>query len=176
MPGHGETRIQPIQGFHVRSGQTHLVTSASSRRGVKVARHPGTDSGSRSRLLRFRIDANRRRGSATSATCFDGLLRDGVVKDYAELARLGQVSRARLTQIMSLLNLAPDIQEEILFLPPVPGEREAISERQVRRVAAIPDWREQSDAWQGPMHEESLVDSVFSVAPVVGQGQDRGQV
>jgi len=61
---------------------------------------------------------------------FDKLIRDGVVKDYAELARLGQVTRARLTQITNLLNLAPDIQEEILFLPPVAGEREAISERE----------------------------------------------
>ena len=40
-----------------------------------------------------------------------------MVKDYAELARPGRVSRARMTQIMNLLMLAPDIQEEILFLP-----------------------------------------------------------
>lgn len=34
----------------------------------------------------------------------------GAVKDYAELARLGNVSRARITQIMNLLLLAPDIR------------------------------------------------------------------
>lgn len=45
---------------------------------------------------------------------FDGLIQQGVVKDYAELARLGQVSCSRVTQIMNLLNLAPDIQTEIL--------------------------------------------------------------
>jgi hypothetical protein len=45
------------------------------------------------------------------------LVRSGAVRDYAELARLGQVSRARTTQIMSLLHLAPDLQEQILFLP-----------------------------------------------------------
>ena len=39
------------------------------------------------------------------------------MKDYAELARLGHVSRALISQIMNLLLLAPDIQEEILFLP-----------------------------------------------------------
>jgi hypothetical protein len=38
-------------------------------------------------------------------------------KDYSQLARLGHVSRAQITQIMNLLLLAPDIQEEILFLP-----------------------------------------------------------
>ena len=44
---------------------------------------------------------------------------DGVVTDQAELARLGHVSRARMTQIMNLLHLAPDIQEELLFLASV---------------------------------------------------------
>jgi hypothetical protein len=78
---------------------------------------------------------------------FDGLIHEGVVKDYAELARFGQVTRARLTQIMNLLNLSPDIQEEILFLAPVAGEREAVAERRVRAVAAMADWREQRRAW-----------------------------
>ena len=48
---------------------------------------------------------------------FEGLLRDETIRDYAELARLGRVTRARMTQIMKLLDLAPDIQEQILFLP-----------------------------------------------------------
>jgi len=48
---------------------------------------------------------------------FDRLLRAEQFRDYAELARLGRVSRARMTQIMKLLDLAPDIQEQILFLP-----------------------------------------------------------
>jgi hypothetical protein len=47
---------------------------------------------------------------------FEGMIRDGVVKDYAELARLGRVTRARISRIMSLTNLAPDIQEAVLFL------------------------------------------------------------
>ena len=51
------------------------------------------------------------------AVRFEGLLRDGAVRDYAELARLGEVSRARITQIMSLRMLAPAIQERILALP-----------------------------------------------------------
>ena len=46
---------------------------------------------------------------------FDGMLREGVVTDYADLARLGSVTRARMTQIMNLLNLAPDIQEQMIF-------------------------------------------------------------
>ena len=48
------------------------------------------------------------------AVRFEGLLQDGTVRDYADLARLGGVSRARITQIMSLRSLAPVIQERIL--------------------------------------------------------------
>ena len=54
---------------------------------------------------------------------FQGMLDRGEVASMAELARLGCVTPARITQIMDLLLLAPDIQEEILFLPAVEGGR-----------------------------------------------------
>lgn len=78
----------------------------------------------------------------------DQLIRDGVVADQAELARLGHVSRARLTQIMNLLCLAPDLQEQILFLPPLTGGRAAITEKHLRPIAAIPSWNKQRQIWQ----------------------------
>lgn len=83
---------------------------------------------------------------------FEQLLRDGTVKDYAELARLGQVTRARITQIMNLLNLAPEIQEEILMLPPVLNGRDPITERQVRQLVAISNWKMQRRRCQIPSH------------------------
>jgi hypothetical protein len=49
---------------------------------------------------------------------FEDLISAGAVANYAELARLGHVTRARITQITNLLLLAPDIQDQILFLPP----------------------------------------------------------
>ena len=45
------------------------------------------------------------------------LVRTGQVASYSALASLGQVTRARICQIMNLLHLAPDIQEALLFLP-----------------------------------------------------------
>ncbi len=78
----------------------------------------------------------------------DDLCRRGEVADYAELARLALVTRARMTQIMSLLLLAPDIQEEILFLPRSRGSRDAIQERAVRPIAAVSDWRKQRVMWR----------------------------
>ena len=78
----------------------------------------------------------------------DSLVREGVVKDYAELARLGHVTRARMSQIMSLLNLAPDIQEAILFLPKTIKGRDPISSREVIRLAAEVDWERQRGQWR----------------------------
>jgi hypothetical protein len=71
----------------------------------------------------------------------------GEVADYADLARLAHVSRPRITQIMNLTLLAPDIQEAILFLPRTDGGREAIGEREVWPIRAVLDWRRQRRVW-----------------------------
>lgn len=76
------------------------------------------------------------------------LIRDGEVESYAELARLCHVTTARITQIMNLLRLAPDIQEDILFLPPGDGGRDAVTERALRSLVAIIDWRKQRKKWE----------------------------
>jgi len=55
----------------------------------------------------------------------------GVVRDRAEVARRLGLTRARVTQLMDLTLLAPDVQEQILFAESVDG-REPISERQLR--------------------------------------------
>ncbi len=79
---------------------------------------------------------------------FNELIRDGVVADQAELARLGRVTRARLTQIMNLLNLAPDIQEQVLHLSRSAPELACLTERDLRPIAATPDWRTQLHDWR----------------------------
>ncbi len=79
---------------------------------------------------------------------FDRLIRNGAVADYAEIARLGHVTRARLTQIMNLLKLAPNIQEELLCLPPVEKGRDPITERELRPIAAVLDWQKQRRMWR----------------------------
>jgi len=70
------------------------------------------------------------------------------VRDCADLARLGYVPRGRITQIMNLLNLAPDIQEEILFLPRTVKGRDPIRERDVRPIAGVPYWNGQGKMWE----------------------------
>jgi len=75
----------------------------------------------------------------------EGLVREQAIRDYAAVARLGCVTRARMTQIMMLLNLAPDIQEQILFLPPIRG----LNERTLRPISNQIDWDEQRRLFQG---------------------------
>lgn len=80
---------------------------------------------------------------------FDRLIREGVVADQSELARLAHVSQPRMTQIMNLLHLAPDIQEALLFLPPVTSGRDPIHEKMLRPVAAQVSWCKQRKLWSG---------------------------
>ncbi len=79
---------------------------------------------------------------------FDQLVRNGAVADYAEIARLGHVTRARLTQIMNLLHLAPDIQEALLLLAPVEKGRDPITERELRPIAAVADLQKLRRMWR----------------------------
>ena len=84
---------------------------------------------------------------------FDELIRSGVVADQAELARRGSVSRARITQIMDLMCLAPQIQEELLNLR-VDGSMKQITERSLRVIAKNDNWNEQLAVWQ---HRQTLI-------------------
>ena len=79
----------------------------------------------------------------------DQLIRDGVVADQAALARLGHVTRARVSQIMNLLNLAPDIQEAILFLPRYTTGRAPVILADLRPIANEPAWEKQREMGAG---------------------------
>lgn len=81
------------------------------------------------------------------AVKFERMIRDAVIKDYAVLAASGHVSRARVTQIMNLLNLAPDIQEQILFLKWEEADQCGIHEQSLRRLTTVLRWKEQRARW-----------------------------
>lgn len=78
---------------------------------------------------------------------FEGLLASGAIADQVEFAELGHVTRARVTQIMNLTLLAPDIQEAILHLPLVLEGRDPISERHLRPIAGEIEWGRQRTMW-----------------------------
>ena len=53
-----------------------------------------------------------------------------------------------MSQILSLTILAPDIQEEILFLPEVNQGKAIIHEKVLRHIAAHVDWDSQRKLWR----------------------------
>lgn len=67
---------------------------------------------------------------------FDDMVRRGVAKGHSDLARLGCISKERVSQIMRLVRLAPDIQQEILTLPRTPRGRFHVGEVPLRRIAS----------------------------------------
>ena len=78
----------------------------------------------------------------------DALVRSGQIRSYRELAALGHVTRARISQILNLIHLAPDIQEALLFLPPTVRGRDAIILADLLPIAATLDWRKQRRLWR----------------------------
>jgi hypothetical protein len=79
---------------------------------------------------------------------FEEQVRTGVLASYAQLADLGHVTRARVSQIMNLVNLAPDIQEAILFLPRTERGRDPIHLAMLQPIASIIDWKKQRRLWK----------------------------
>ncbi len=82
------------------------------------------------------------------------LVDKGVVRDYAEIAKLTGLTRARVTQIMNLNLLALQIQEEILFLPKIHKGHDPISERDIRPIALKPRWDMQLKLWRALTQEK----------------------
>jgi hypothetical protein len=78
----------------------------------------------------------------------DHLIKSGQVTDQAELARVGHVSRARLTQIMDLNLLAPSIQEEILFVQGTANGNNGLIESDLRKLTTEQCWTKQRLLWK----------------------------
>jgi hypothetical protein len=84
------------------------------------------------------------------------LVQARVIANYAVLAELGHVSRARVTQIVNLRLLAPDIQEALLFLPRTERGRDAIHLGELQRLALVVDWKQQRKLWQALLANKGL--------------------
>ncbi|MBN1547790.1 MAG: hypothetical protein JW902_14155 [Syntrophaceae bacterium] len=129
-------RLEVSFTFQPRNKRGNIDTQSDSRRG-------STGKGNIPRVAKLLALAIR----------FEKLVKRGDIQDYADLARLGYVTRARITQIMNLLNLAPDIQEDILFLPNTMKGRDPILEKDLRPVAAVPHWSRQRKMWAKLLRE-----------------------
>lgn len=70
----------------------------------------------------------------------------GDYRDRAVVARQLGFTRARVTQLLDLTLLAPDIQEQVLNLEAIDG-CEPLTERSIREVVAQTNWEEQRRVW-----------------------------
>jgi hypothetical protein len=77
----------------------------------------------------------------------DEMISKGDARDYADVARQTCLCRERVSQIARLNYLAPDIQVELLYLPPVPTGRYPISETALRTIANLLSWADQRREW-----------------------------
>jgi hypothetical protein len=113
-----------------RAGQKELEAGADPKPVVPTGRLP--------RLTRL----------MALALKFDAQIRSGTIRDYATLARLGKITRARMTQIMNLTLLAPDIIEAILFLPRVGPNEDTLLLRDLQHITQEPNWTKQRRLWR----------------------------
>ncbi len=147
-----EERVKIRMKFHVATGRT----GHKEVRDGDAPQRPSVTEGHIPRISRLMALAIR----------FEQLICDGVVQDQADLARLALVSRARVTQIMDLLMLAPDILEALLFLPPVHNGRYPVTEHHVRSVLKELDWHNQHlrltrfDTRPGSCREQSAASDI----------------
>ena len=116
----------------------HFRTGRSGHRSIQAGPEPTPPPGRVPRAARLMALAIR----------LEGLIQDGGVSTQAELAEVGHVTRARVTQIMNLLHLAPDIQEALLDLPRVVEGKDPVTERDLRPIAAEIDWDVQRAMWR----------------------------
>jgi hypothetical protein len=120
------TRTETLQ---FRRQQDERTARAARQRARLEVRHPATIA--RRLALAHRIAEE---------------VESGKYSDYADVARQHGLTRARVTQLMNLLLLAPDIQEEVLALE-FPVGREAVTERHLRRVLGSLCWEHQRKTW-----------------------------
>ncbi len=160
LVGAGRVRCgrQHGRGFFPRHGHQDLGTSEARRCGMITVKKQVFFT--RSKRGRRRIEDNPPASQTVPpgrvprvsrvmalAIQFDDLLRSGTVSDTIELARLAKVTQPRITQVMNLLHLAPDIQEELLFLPLVTHGRDPINKKRLRRICADVSWNRQRQQW-----------------------------
>lgn len=123
-----------------RGIKVHIELARRARKQIKPGPEPVNDTpeGRIPRLSRL----------MALAIHFDSLIQQGGIYNQADLAQLGHVSRARVTQIMNLLHLAPDIQERILFLPLIESGHDPYPERKIRRIIRELEWEKQRQMWK----------------------------
>jgi hypothetical protein len=126
-----------MNGQLTLTSQFHIAPRNKGRQQIRKGIAPERPTGRIQRIARL---------MALAIRCRE-LIRTGVATDQSMLAGTGRITTARMTQIMSLLNLAPDIQEHLLFLPRIERGRDVVKETDIRSIVNTLDWRKQRMLW-----------------------------
>ncbi len=78
---------------------------------------------------------------------WQALLESGQIASQADIARQEGITRARVTQVMGMLRLSPEIQEQILYMPDA-TRRPLVTERILRPIVTIADHHDQLREFQ----------------------------
>ena len=140
-----DSRTRQVRLSMRDGGEMRFVLEIANRPGV---RNGGKECGRVPRISRL----------MALAIKLEGLLGEGKLGNQAEVARLGKISRARLSQILNLRNLATTIQEQLLLLPKTRRGKEPITETMVRGIAGLIDWEEQEQQFAA-LRERSAGDN-----------------
>ena len=136
------------------SRKFHIAREGLGRKRFREGEEAATPTGRVQRVSRV---------MALAIQC-DQLIRDGVIKNQSELAHYAQVTTARMTHIMWLTNLAPEIQEAILFLPRVESGPDTVKEIEVRRIARMKNWGVQRGLWDVCRLDSGFLHDHFSLS------------
>lgn len=132
--GEPVSKASPEIGASPEFAQTFAFRLEKSRLSLSVAQKPKQRPIRVARLLALGHSVER-------------LIADGTYRDYSDAALALGITRARLTQIINLTLLAPEIQEEILFMR-ANGKFQVVNERALRWVARTTEWGEQGKRWR----------------------------
>jgi hypothetical protein len=98
--------------------------------------------------LQVRTKLPRITHTVARAILFEQAITKGEAADFADLARLTGTTRERVSQVMKMMWLAPDIQEEILRLPPARRGTFTVTVPEIAVIADAVMWAEQRELWQ----------------------------
>jgi hypothetical protein len=159
-------QLEPVLGHQLSTPviqeSVERITYQESTRAVRINLRNGTWSEYSlpepiRRGVRRNLDAGSGRVPRISrlmalAIRIQALVREGAVGSYRDLAEVGQISPARMSQILRLADLAPSIQEELLFLPRVLSGADPVTEKDLREVARLTDWESQRERFDALVH------------------------
>jgi hypothetical protein len=129
---------EPVEATITIHRQFHVASKRSGTKQIQSRAKPVTPAGRVPRISRL---------LALAHHCFR-LVQSGAIINQSELAHFGQISTTRMTQIIWLDNLAPDIQVEILFLPRTAKGRDPIKQADIRPIAKTLDCSKQPQMWK----------------------------